>query len=80
MRTFDKEKRVYEVIVKKLSGSVILVNELSEIEAKAEVSKEKSVFGQEIIVKEQFSNEIIVETLVIKVFIRDILRIIELFK
>ena len=78
--TFDKEKRVYEVIVKKLSGSVILVNELSEIEAKAEVSKEKSVFGQEIIVKEQFSNEIIVETLVIKVFIRDILRIIELFK
>ena len=78
--TFDKEKRVYEVIVKKLSGSVILVNELSEIEAKAEVSKEKSVFGQEITLKEQFSNEIIVETLVIKVFIRDILRIIELFK
>ena len=80
MRTFDREKRVYEVIVKKLSGSMILVKELSEIEAKAEVSKEKSVFGQEIIVKEQFSNEIIVETLVIKVFIRDILRIIELFK
>ena len=78
--TFDKEKRVYEVIVKKLSGSVILVKELSEIEAKAEVSKEKSVFGQEITLKEQFSNEIIVETLVIKVFIRDILRIIELFK
>ena len=78
--TFDKEKRVYEVIVKKLSGSVILVKELSEIEAKAEVSKEKSVFGQEITLKEQFSNEIIVEMLIIKVFIRDILRIIELFK
>ena len=44
IKTFDKEKTAYEVIVKNLLRPEILVKKLSEIEEKAQFSREKRVF------------------------------------